>query len=242
MKRKRSLRMSRSDIKGTGIEGATYCAATHVVFVKGASDAMDDRFNTIAGWTLFAGIVALGSAIVSNKVFMEEHHATPGYKIEGVEEEADHGGAAAAEPPVAAMLASADVAAGQKQFGKCAACHTITPGGANGIGPNLHGTVGKGVGAHAGYAFTEALKSKGGQWTFDNLYHWLKNPREFAPGTKMTFAGMSAPQDRANVIAYLNAQGSNLPFPAAPAAAPAAPAEAANATAPAPNAAAPAAH
>src|SRR3546814_10369481 len=73
----------------------------------------------------------------------------------------------------------------------------------------------------AGFAFSDALKSKGGTWTFEALDQWLTSPRKFAPGTKMTFAGLGNPEDRANIIAYMNAQGSNLPLPT-PEAAPAA--------------------
>ncbi|MFX4088509.1 cytochrome c family protein [Sphingobium yanoikuyae] len=204
---------------------------------------MGDRFNTVAGWALFAGIIALGGAIVSSKYFHDERPEKMGYAIEGVEVEGEGGGDSG--PGLNTLLASADVAAGEKVFAKCAACHTVNQGGANGIGPNLYATVGEGIGqGKGGFAFSEALKSKGGEWSFDNLDHWLKSPREFAPGTKMTFAGLSNPVDRANLIAWLNTQGSNLPLPAAdaaPAAADnAAPAEgnAANAAeAPAENAA-----
>jgi len=206
---------------------------------------MGDRFNTVAGWALFAGIIALGGAIVSSKYFHDERPEKMGYAIEGVEVEGEGGGDSG--PGLNTLLASADVAAGEKVFAKCAACHTVNQGGANGIGPNLYATVGEAIGqGKGGFAFSEALKSKGGEWSFENLDHWLKSPREFAPGTKMTFAGLSNPADRANLIAWLNTQGSNLPLPAAdaaPAAADnAAPAEggdnAANATeAPAENAA-----
>jgi cytochrome c len=208
---------------------------------------MGDRFNTAAGWALFAGIIALGGAIVSSKYFHDERPEKMGYAIEGVE--AEGAGGAAAGPGLNTLLASADVAAGEKVFAKCAACHTVNQGGANGIGPNLFGTVGEAIGqGKGGFAFSEALKGKGGNWTFEALDHWLTSPREFAPGTKMTFAGLGNPADRANLIAWLNTQGSNLPLPAAdaaPAAAEgenaAAPAEgdnaAANATAPAENAA-----
>lgn len=204
---------------------------------------MGDRFNTVAGWALFAGIIALGGAIVSSKYFHDERPEKMGYAIEGVEVEGEGGGDSG--PGLNTLLASADVAAGEKVFAKCAACHTVNQGGANGIGPNLYATVGEGIGqGKGGFAFSEALKSKGGEWSFDNLDHWLKSPREFAPGTKMTFAGLGNPADRANLIAWLNTQGSNLPLPAAdaaPAAADnAAPAEgnAANAAeAPAENAA-----
>ncbi len=178
---------------------------------------MGDRFNTIAGWALFAGIIALGGAIVSSHYFHDERPEKMGYAIEGVEAEGE--GGAAAGPGLNTLLASADVAAGEKVFAKCAACHTITSGGANGIGPNLYATVGEPVGqGKGGFAFSDALKSKGGAWTFEQLDHWLKSPREFAPGTKMTFAGLGNPVDRANLIAWMNTQGSNLPLPAADAA------------------------
>ncbi len=193
---------------------------------------MGDRFNTVAGWALFAGIIALGGAIVSSKYFDTERPEKMGYAIEGVEAEGEGGDSG---PSLNTLLASADVAAGEKVFAKCAACHTVNQGGANGIGPNLWGTVGEAVAVgKAGFAFSDALKSKGGQWTFENMDAWLTSPREFAPGTKMTFAGLGNPADRANLIAWLNTQGSNLPLPAAdaePAEASATPAEAAgNAT------------
>jgi cytochrome c len=188
---------------------------------------MDDRFNTIAGWVLGAGIVALGLSSISSHYFSaDKPHAPhePGYKIEGV---VSSEGGAAAEPPVEAVLAKADVAKGEAIFKKCVACHTIAPGAANGIGPNLHGVVGEGIGTGAGgFAFSDALKKHGGTWDWANLYSWLKSPASFAQGTKMTFAGLPNPQDRGDVIAYLNAQGSNKPLPAAPAAG-AAPADAA---------------
>ena len=179
---------------------------------------MEDRFNTIAGWTLFAGVVALGLSSLSSHYFSANKPHRPeklGYVIEGVEAEGGEGGA---EQPIAALLASADPAKGEAVFAKCTSCHTINAGGANGIGPNLHGVVGEGIGTGAGgFAFSDALKTKGGNWTFEALNEWLKSPKAFAPGTKMTFAGLSKAEDRANLIAYLNTQGSNLPLPAAPA-------------------------
>lgn len=179
---------------------------------------MDDRFNTTAGWVLGAGIVGLGLSIVSGMYFQADKHHRPetmGYAIEGVAQESEGGG----EAPIATLLASADVAKGESVFAKCKSCHTIDAGGANGIGPNLHGVVGEAIGQGAGgFAFSDALKGVGGSWDFDKLNEWLKSPKAFAPGTKMTFAGLPKPEDRANLIAYLNSQGSNLPLPAAPAA------------------------
>ena len=203
---------------------------------------MDDRFNTIAGWVLGAGIVALGFSSISSHYFQADKNHPPhesGYKIEGVV--SSESGGAVADPPVEAVLAKADVAKGESVFKKCMACHTIAPGAANGIGPNLHGVVGEGIGTGAGgFAFSDALKKHTGVWEWGSLYEWLKSPSTFAPGTKMTFAGLPNPQDRADVIAYLNTQGSNKPLPAAPAAGAEAP-KAGAAAAPAAAGAAPAA-
>lgn len=180
---------------------------------------MNDRFNTIAGWALAGGIAALGLTIVSGLAFHSERPEKMGYAIEGVEE-AGEGGAAAVEP-IAVRLAKADPAKGADVFKQCTACHTINQGGASGIGPNLYAAVGKPHGHVPGFAYSDALKAVPGTWTFDALDAWLTSPRKYAPGTKMTFAGIANPQDRANVIAYLNSQGSNLPLPAAPAGEPA---------------------
>jgi cytochrome c len=178
---------------------------------------MDDRGNTIAGWVLGAGIAALGFSIFSAKM---SHHEAPeegkqGYAIQGVES-ADGGGEVAV--PLPTLLATADAAKGEAVFKKCTACHNAAPGGPNAIGPGLNGILGKAIASHAGFAYSDGLKAKGGNWSFDSLNEWLTNPKKFAPGTKMTFAGLGNPVERANLIVYLNAQGSNLPLPKADAA------------------------
>lgn len=182
---------------------------------------MGDRFNTISMMVLGAAIVALGGTIVTGEMFHAERPEKMGYIVEGVEEESADSGAVA-DPPIALRLQTADVAKGGDQFKKCASCHTITQGGANGIGPNLWATMGKPYGSHAGFAYSDALKAMGRTWTFEEMDAWLKKPSAHIKGTKMSYAGLSNAQDRASLIAYLNAQGSNLPLPAAPAAAPAA--------------------
>ena len=177
---------------------------------------MDDRFNTIAGWVLFAGIVALGASIVTGEMFHSERPEEMGYPIEGVVQEGE--GGAEAEKPIAFYLASADPAAGEQVFKKCTACHNADKGGANALGPNLWGIMGGPVGKGHGFPFSPALAGVGGTWNWDNLSAWLHSPKKFAPGTKMTFAGLSNPQDRANVIAFLNSKSdAPLPLPAAPA-------------------------
>ena len=166
---------------------------------------MDDRFNTIAGWVLFAGIVGLGGSIASYKYFKHERPETMGYVIEGVELA---GGAEAVEIPLGNLLETADAEAGARVFGKCAACHTIDQGGADGIGPNLFGVMGTTIGAHAaGFAYSPALSGHGGSWTWEDMDAWLTNPRRFADGTKMSFAGLPSAEDRANLMVYMESLG-----------------------------------
>ena len=141
-----------------------------------------------------------------------------GYPIAGAAPEGEEGGGAA-EEPIEAYLAKADPAKGGDVFKKCAACHNADKGGANQLGPNLWGVLGEPVGQGHGFAFSDGLAKKGGTWNWDNLSQWLTSPKAFAPGTKMTFAGLSNPQDRANVMAFLNQHSdAPQPLPAAPAA------------------------
>ena len=175
--------------------------------------------NTIAGWVLAGGIAALGLSIASGMYFHVEQPEKPGWFVEGG---GDHGGAAKEVIPIATLLPTADATKGEAAFkAKCTACHTIVQGGPNGVGPNLWATLGEPVGTgKGGFAFSDALKGVGGNWDFDKMNAWLESPRKLAPGTKMSFGGISDPAERANVIAYMNGQGSNLPLPAAAAAAP----------------------
>ncbi len=205
---------------------------------------MDNRSNMIAMMALGASIVALGGTIVSSEYFKTGRPEKMGYVVEGVEEVAG-APAGPVDISIASLLPTADPAKGAEVFKKCASCHSIEQGGANGIGPNLYASLGKPHGHVAGFAYSDALKGKPGNWDFASMNAWLHSPKTYAAGTKMSFAGLSKNEDRANVIAYLNSMGSNLPVPAAPAAA-AAPADAAanvtaaNATEAPANAAAPA--
>jgi cytochrome c len=181
---------------------------------------MDDRSNTIFMMVLAAGIVALGGSIVTAEYFHAERPEKMGYVVEGVEAEAGAGGEGAAPAqPIEFYLAKADPAKGEQVFKKCAACHNADKGGANALGPNLWGAIGKPHGHVPGFAYSDALKSKPGVWDWSSLNDWLTSPKKYAPGTKMTFAGLSKPEDRADVIAFLNQHSdSPLPLPAAPAA------------------------
>ncbi len=176
---------------------------------------MTDRFNTIAGWVLFAGIVLLGASVVTGEVFHGGRPDTMGYPIEGVEVE---GQAVEEGPPLAALLAQADLAAGEQAFRKCTACHNIEPGGAHQLGPALYGSMGNPIAGHAGFNYSDALRGHGGTWGWEEMDAWIANPRRFAPGNKMTFAGIANPQERANLMVFMNTRdNAPLPLPPVPA-------------------------
>lgn len=176
-------------------------------------------WNMIAGWVLTALIALLGVSIVTSAMFTPAPLKSPAYVVQGVVSDAAAPGAVAeVEPPVTALLASADIARGENQFKKCAACHTIDKGAAQGIGPNLYGIVGAKHAHIAGFSYSSAMQETGDKvWDWDGLSAWLKNPRGYIPGNKMSFAGLSKAQDRADLLAYLNSKSdSPLPVPTAP--------------------------
>ena len=107
--------------------------------------------------------------------------------------------------PALAGADAGDPAKGEKVFKKCKACHSVEPG-KNKVGPTLFGVVGRVVGSVEGYKYSKAMlakKDEGLVWTEENLDKFLEKPKKFIPGTKMSFAGLRKPQQRADVIAYL---------------------------------------
>lgn len=186
-----------------------------------------DLFNTAAGWVLGAAALGLGLSILSGKYFHGDKPQRPeqlGYVIEGVADDSAGPAEVSIAEALNAMPAAELIAAGEKAYSKCQSCHTIDAGGANGIGPNLAGVMGGPVAAKGGFAYSADMKALGGNWDWDKMDAWLKNPKALVPGTKMSFAGLSKVEDRAAIAAYLNAKGGNIALPAAPA-----PAEAADA-------------
>lgn len=203
----------------------------------------DLTFNKVAGAVLATGLAIVGLREVSAGVFAPHPVEKPGYAIAVVEASGE--GGAAAEAPIdwGTVLPAADVKAGEAVFAKCKSCHTIEAGGPNGTGPNLHGTLGKKPGTHAGFAYSQAMIDHGnkvGVWGYEEISEFLKAPQKHVSGTKMTFVGLKKPEDRIAIIAFLHSEGSTLPFPAPNPAVAAAPAEGA-AAAPAAEGAAPAA-
>ncbi len=110
------------------------------------------------------------------------------------------------EPAAEAPAIAPTAAMGEQVFKRCVACHTIDPGGRNGIGPNLHGVVGRAVASHPGFSYSGAMKAHGGVWDDAALDAYLKQPMKAVPGTRMAFAGIPDDADRKALILYLDEQ------------------------------------
>ena len=173
------------------------------------------ELNKIIAAVLMVALLVIGIGKLSNIIFHVEKPKTPGYAVilaqtttvssstkKIVKEKID----------IAALMAMGDITAGEKIFKKCAACHSITKGGKNNIGPALWNVVGRKTGAVTDYKYSKALASFDKEWTFEELNGYLIKPAKWIKGTKMAFAGLRKEKDRASVIKYLN-QNSDSPVP-----------------------------
>ncbi len=170
------------------------------------------KVNMYVGTVIGALLFFLLLGFFSGMIFVgrgDYEHEPLAFAIE-IEEEAGEAEEAAVD--LAALIAGADVAKGEKLFSKCKACHKVEDG-AKGVGPHLWGVVGRPIGAVAGFKYSDPIANHGGDWSLDNLLGFLEAPKTWAPGTKMTFKGLSKIEDRINLIVFLNqADGSPEPL------------------------------
>ncbi len=207
------------------------------------------ELNKIIGAVLGTLLFVMGVGFLADAIYSPIEDRGPGLTLAEAEVPAEGGGAAEPEAPavpLGVLLASADATAGQASVKKCSSCHNFGAGESNKTGPLLYGVVGRVEGSHEGFSYSDGMlahKANGDTWTYENLNAFLTSPKTYTPGTKMSFAGVKDPQERANILAYLQTLSPTpVPFPApeaAPAAEGAAPAE--GAAAPAEGAATPAA-
>ena len=197
------------------------------------------EINKMVAALLTVGVVAAFSHFMAEVIMHPQIPAEPSYVVAGAAPEEPAGDAAAdtMEEDLAVLLAEADEGAGQAVAKKCTSCHTFDQGGANRVGPNLWNTIDQPIANADGYSYSDALKGLSGEsWTYASLNDFLKNPKGFAPGTKMSFAGLKKSDDRASLILYMRNQSDSpapLPEPSAAAAPEEAPGEEAAAEAPA---------
>jgi cytochrome c len=205
----------------------------------------DLKWNKIFGAGLATAFVIVAVQQVGVHLYETKAPEKPGYFVNAPEEAAAGDEAPALAPDWGTVLPAADLAAGEAAFARCKACHNNAQGGPDAIGPNLYGVVGGPLMHRAGFAYDDALaklKAEHPIWGYDELDQFITAPGKYAPGTKMSFAGLRDTPTRINLIAYLRSQGSTgfaIPAPdpsRQPGAAPAA----AGAAAPAAEGAAPA--
>ncbi len=201
--------------------------------------------NKAIAAVLVSGIAFMVTGFIADGLVVSHELTKPAIKIETAQSSAPAAAAKPAGPaPILGLLASADVKAGQAEVTHiCAACHTYNEGGKTLVGPNLYGVVGRKQGTEAGFSYSDAFKAKlKATWTYAALNVWLDAPMKEVPGTRMAFAGIANPKERADVIAFLRTLSKTpLPLPTAAEIAAEAPKPAAAAPAAAQPAATPAA-
>jgi cytochrome c2 len=174
--------------------------------------------NTVAGWVLGTGLLVFGLNELAHVVYHAETPERPGMIVEIAEVAPDVDEVAPDAPQIAELLAQADADRGQAASRACAACHTFEQGGPHRIGPNLWGIVGEQFAHHGDYSYSDALQARSDEtWTFEALDQFIANPREFAAGTTMAYAGMRRDDQRADLLAYLRTLSDDpQPLPEAP--------------------------
>jgi len=173
--------------------------------------------NKIIVSIVFAIILVLGINKITDVIFYVEKPEKSAYQVASVATvasttSAEASSASSESGNIMALFASTNAAEGAKIFKKCAACHSIKEGGANKIGPALWGVLGRSAGSIPNYKYSKAMAAHGKNWSFEEMNGFLIKPKDWIKGTKMSFAGLKKPKERAAVILYMN-ENTNSPLP-----------------------------
>ncbi len=159
---------------------------------------------------LTVALVVSLSNFIAGEIIPKHHDKVRAYVVAAAEAAPEAAAPAEVESGIAALLAAADPAAGKKAVKKCTACHSLDKGGKHRLGPNLWDLIDRPIASAAGYGYSNALKGRSGEtWSYDNLDAFLTKPKDWAPGTKMAFAGLKKPERRADLIAHLRGLSDN---------------------------------
>ena len=170
--------------------------------------------NKIIVSVVLAIILILGINKITDSIFYVEKPEKSAYQVANVTTATSTttSETSSGSEDIMALFASISAADGEKVFKKCAACHSITKGGANKIGPALWGVIGRQAGSIQDYKYSKAMAAHGKVWTFDEMNGFLIKPKDWIKGTKMSFAGLKKAKERAAVILYMNENGDS-PIP-----------------------------
>lgn len=174
------------------------------------------ELNKVVAAVLVAGLIGMVSGNVADILYKPNINAKHGYVVEINDSSPENNNSAEVEIKidVIELLANANVSNGEKLIKKCTICHGFTKGGPNRVGPNMWDIVNNKKAHRDDFAYSKALASKGGDWSYEDLYHMINKPTKFIPGTKMNFIGFKKPEDVADVIAYLRTLSDNpAPLP-----------------------------
>jgi cytochrome c len=158
--------------------------------------------NKTAMALLMVLLLTKGLGVLTSALYAPSHPLKPGYDLPGAQEP-KAAVAAAPEVPLPVMMAKADVDKGKADTKVCQSCHSFEKGGVAKVGPPLYGVVGRPKASVPGFAYSDALKAKGGDWTYEDIFQFITKPSAFAPGTKMTYPGEPDPFRRADILDYL---------------------------------------
>jgi cytochrome c len=177
------------------------------------------ELNKIAASILLASLIAMIVGIVVNALY--KPNLLPeqrGYTVAPHAHTTDKASASELEAPldIPALMKTANSAAGENIIKKCLACHSVEKDGPNKVGPHLWNVIGRDKASIADYKYSSAMTAKGGKWDYSDLFAFMKNPRQYLPGTKMSFAGLIKPEDIANVIEFLRLKAHDTPPPDLP--------------------------
>jgi cytochrome c len=173
------------------------------------------EFNKLSAAVLVSGLIAMTVGNVADMLYYGENKNAVqkrGYAVAVQEGSSEHASTDVKEEfkiDIQALLKTASVEAGKSLSAKCVSCHSFDKGGANKVGPHLWGVIHRARGTAEGYNYSNAMKNLGGNWGYEEMAMFLHKPSVAVPGTKMTFAGLSKPEDIANIIAYLKTLSDN---------------------------------
>lgn len=148
-------------------------------------------------------LLTMGLGVVTNGIYAPVKAEKPGYPLPAGAEATTAKAEAPKEDPLPVLLAKADAKKGEADTKVCQSCHSFDKGGVAKVGPPLYGVIGRPKGSIAGFAYSDGMKSKGGDWTYEDFYKFITKPSAYVSGTKMTYPGEPDPQKRADIEAYL---------------------------------------